>query len=140
MMRRVATIAANFPGKVVPAEPKTPQAPDRKSDEKIRDNYPDMNELLVSQYLNRELETKGNGDQTQKCQEKPPLQISCEYQRQRNQKPLEAKGKPKVLRHIRDGRMIYRVTPMKELWHVCSTAPGDEKQHLWQCDQSCRDG
>ena len=99
-----------------------------------------MDELLISKNLDRELEAKGNGNETQKCQEKSPLQISRENQRQRNQQPLEAKGEPKVLRHIRDGRMIYRVAPMKELWHVRSTAPGAQKEHLWQCDQSCCNG
>jgi len=34
-----------------------------------------MNEFLISQNLNRELETKGNCNQTQKCHEKSPLQL-----------------------------------------------------------------
>ena len=136
MMSSVATIAENFPGNVVPTSRKTPQTPERKRNEKIGDNHPDMNKFLISQNLDGELEAKGNGNETQKCQEKSPLQTSGENQRQRNQQPLKAKGEPKILRHIRDGRMVYRVTPMKELWHVGSTAPGAQKEHLRQCDQS----
>ena len=74
-----------------------PQTPERKSDKEIRDNDPDVDELLVSKNLDRELEAKGNGNQTQNCQEKSPLQAGGENQRQRNQQPLEAKGEPKVL-------------------------------------------
>ena len=121
-------------------ERSVPQPPKRKRDEEVGDNHPDMNEFLISQNLNRELETKGNCNQTQKCQEKSPLQASRENQRKRNQQPLEAKGEPEVLSHIRDGRMIYRVAPMKELWHVRSTAPAAQKEHLRQCDQSCCNG
>src|SRR5258705_6928232 len=100
-----------------------PQTPQRKSDKEIRDNDPNVDELLVTKNLDGELEAKGNGNETQECQEKSPLQTSRKSQRQRNQQPLEAKGEAKVLGHIRHGRMIYRVAPMKELWHVRSAAP-----------------
>jgi hypothetical protein len=108
-----------------------PQPPKRKRDEKIGDNHPDMNEFLISQNLDRKLEGKSNGNETQNCQEKSPLKISREHQRQRDQQPLEAKGESKVLNHVRDGRMIYRIAPMKELWHVRFIAPGAQKEHLW---------
>ena len=129
-----------FTGQCGSGERNVPQPPKRKRDEEVGDNYPDMNEFLISQNLNRELETKGNCNQTQKCQEKSPLQASRENQRERNQQPLETKGEPEVLSHIRDGRMIYGVAPMKELWHVRSTAPAAQKEHLRQCDQSCCNG
>ena len=127
MMSRVSSNRGEFSGQTwFPPSEKMPQTPERKSDKQVRDNDPDVNELLIAKNLDGELETKGNGNETQKCQEKSPLQTGRENQRQRNQQPLEAKGEPKVLRHIRDGRMIYRVAPMKELRHLRSTAPGAE--------------
>ena len=72
-----------------------PQTPQRKSDKEIRDNDPNVDELLVTKNLDGKLEAKGNGNETQKCLEKLPLQTSRENQRQRNQQPLEAKGEPK---------------------------------------------
>src|SRR5215211_5697323 len=99
-----------------------------------------MNEFLISQNLDRELKRKRDCNEAQRCQKEASLQASRENQRQRNQQPLEAKGEPKVLSYIRDGRMIDRVAPMKELWHVRSTAPAAQKEHLRQCDQSCCNG
>src|ERR1041385_1701810 len=39
---------------------KMPQSPNRKSNEKVSDNDPDVNEFLVSKDLDCELERKGN--------------------------------------------------------------------------------
>ena len=33
--------------------------------------------------------------------------------------------------------MIYRVAPMKELWHLGSTAPGAQIKHLGQRHYTC---
>src|SRR5215469_16552625 len=120
-------------------ERKMPQSPQRKCDEKIRDNYPDMNKFLIGQNLDRELEAKGNGNEAQTCQKKTPLQISRENQRQRNQQPLESKGEAKIISHIRHGRMIDGVTPVKEFWHLRSTAPGAQVKHLRERDHSGND-
>ena len=70
--------------------------------------------------------------QAQNCQEKAPLQTSRENQRQRDQQPLETKGEAKVtLTTFTSGRMIDRIAPVKELWHLGSSAPGAQKEHLW---------
>ena len=50
-----------------PAQRKVPQTPQRKSDKEIRDNDPNVDELLVTKNLDGELKAKGNGNETQKC-------------------------------------------------------------------------
>jgi len=82
MMSRVAAIAANLPGNVVPASETCHNLQAQNATKEVGDNHPDMNEFLISQNLNRELETKGNCNQTQKCHEKSPLQASRENQAQ----------------------------------------------------------
>ena len=95
-----------------------------------------MNEFLISKNLDRELEAKRNEKQTKDCQKEAPLQAGGENQRQGNQQPFKAKSEAKIVRHVCDSRVIDRVAPVKELWHVRSTTSGAQIEHLWHGDQS----
>ena len=43
----------------------TPQPPSPERDKQVRDDHPDMNELLITKDLDRELERKGNCKEAQ---------------------------------------------------------------------------
>jgi hypothetical protein len=48
----------------------TPQPTERKGNEQVGGNHPDMYEFLVSKNLDGELEAKSNGNEAQECQKK----------------------------------------------------------------------
>ena len=133
-------IAANLPGNVVPANERCHNRQSANATKRLTIITQMWKNFWLARTLNRELETKGNCKQAENCQEKAPLQTSRENQRQCDQQPLEAEDEPKVLQPRSDGRVIDRITPVKELRHLGSTAPGAQKDHLWQCDQSCCNG
>ena len=53
---------------------------------------------------------------------------------------LNPKMNPRYFTHVQSGRVIDCITPVKKLRHLGSSAPGGQKDHLWQCDQSCCNG